>query len=65
MLNSTNYTVWAIKMRTCLKVHKAWEIIETGKDDGDKNDMAMALLFQSIPESLVLQVGDLNTAMEV
>lgn len=46
MLNSTNYTVWAIKMKILLKVHKAWEVVNTGKGDDDKNDLATALLFQ-------------------
>lgn len=67
MLNSTNYTVWAMRMKVALKVHKVWEAIESTTDavDGDKDNMAMALLFQSIPEALVLQVGDLTTAKKV
>ena len=64
-LTSTNYTVWAIQMRMLLKVHKAWEVIEVESTEGDKNDMAMALLFQSIPETLILQVGELDTAKKV
>lgn len=65
MLSSSNYTVWAIRMRILLRVHKVWDIIETPTDDGEKNDMAIALLFQSIPESLILQVGALDTAKKV
>lgn len=65
MLNTSNYTVWAIRMKALLKVHKAWRVVETGKDDGDQNDLAIALIFQSIPEALILQVGDLDTAKEV
>lgn len=65
MLNSSNYTVWTMRMKILLKVNKVWEITETGKDDGDKNDMAIALLFQSIPEALILQVGELDTLKEV
>lgn len=33
--------------------------------DEDKNNMAMALLFQSIPEALILQVGDLDSSKSV
>lgn len=62
MLTATNYTVWSMRMKVALKVHKVWETIEPGIDDGDKNDMARALLFQSIPEALILQVGDLETS---
>lgn len=65
MLNSTNYTVWAMRMKITLRVHKAWEVIESDIVDIDKNDMAMALFFQSIPESLILQVGELDTAKKM
>ena len=65
MLGTANYTVWAIRMKIALKVHKVWEAIEEEAIDGDKNDMAIALLFQSIPEVLVLQCGELDTAKKV
>lgn len=64
MLNSTNYTVWAKRMKVNLKVHKAWEAIET-ETNNDKNDLALALLFQSIPEAMVMQTGDNNTAKQL
>ncbi|KMT17950.1 hypothetical protein BVRB_2g034700 [Beta vulgaris subsp. vulgaris] len=62
MLNNTNYTVWAMRMKVALKVHKVWETIDPGTKDDDKNNMAMSLLFQSIPEALFLQVGDLESS---
>ena len=65
MLTNTNYTVWAIRMKTLLKVHKAWKAVEQGTDETEKNDIAVALLFQSIPEALILQVGDLDNAKKV
>lgn len=66
MLSSTNYTIWAIRMKLALQIHKAWEIVEGEETtEGDKNCMAKALLFQSIPESLILQVGELDTAKKV
>lgn len=52
ILNSTNYTVWSMRMKILLKVHKVWEIVETEVENDDKNDMEMALLLQSIPETL-------------
>jgi len=55
MLNSINYTVWSMKMSILLQVHKVWDIIEEPSDNNEKNVMAIALLFQSIPESLTLQ----------
>ena len=65
MLNSTNYTVWAMRISVLLKVHKVWEVIDNESKDRDKNDMATALLFQSISEALILQVGELDTAKQV
>lgn len=64
-LTDTNYTGWTIRMKVALEVHKVWEAIDPGEDTGEKNVMAKALLFQSISESLLLQVGSLNTAKEI
>ncbi|KAG7570069.1 Glycosyltransferase 61 [Arabidopsis thaliana x Arabidopsis arenosa] len=65
MLTSTNYTVWAMKMRIALRAHKVWDVIATDVMDDDKNDIAIALLVQSIPEALVLQIGELDTAKKL
>lgn len=58
MLTATNYTVWAMRMRVLLRIHKVWETIEPGSNESHKNDIAIGLLFQSILENLILQVGD-------
>lgn len=39
--------------------------IESESRNVDKNDMALALLFQSIPETLILRIGELDTAKQV
>ena len=65
LLNDTNYTVWTMRMEAALRVHKVWEAIDPGEAKGEKNDVARALLFQSIPEALILQVGNLVTAKEI
>ncbi|XP_076922610.1 uncharacterized protein LOC143584436 [Bidens hawaiensis] len=62
MLTTMNYTVWAMRMKVVLRVHKVWDTINSGVPDEDKNDMAMALLFQSIPKTLIMQIGDQETA---
>jgi len=64
-LTTTNYTVWAIRMKVLLKVHKVWEVVENETVEPEKNDMATALIFQSIPEAFILQVGELGTAKQV
>ncbi|XP_024006609.1 uncharacterized protein LOC112083110 [Eutrema salsugineum] len=47
------------------KVYKVWESVEPGTADEEKNNMAISLLFQSIPESLFLQLGELDTTKKV
>ncbi|XP_033129820.1 uncharacterized protein LOC103872873 isoform X1 [Brassica rapa] len=65
MLTSSNYTVWAMRMKIALKVSEVWETIDPGAKDEKKNNMAIAFLFQSIPEALILQVGEIDTAKGV
>ena len=52
-------------MKILLKVHNVCEIVESETTENEKNDMAIALLFQSIPEALILQVRELETAKKV
>lgn len=65
MLTSSNYTYWAMRMKITMKVHEIWEAIKEESTDVKKNNLATALLFQSIPETLVLQVGEHDTAKKV
>ncbi|XP_013658625.2 uncharacterized protein LOC106363432 [Brassica napus] len=65
MLSSSNYTIWAMRMKIALKVNKVWEVIDPGTKHDEKNNLAIALLFQSISEALTLQVGDLDTGKAV
>lgn len=58
MLNATNYTVWAMRMKVLLRINKVWDTIDPGSTDEEKNDVAIGLLFQSISETLILQVGE-------
>ncbi|XP_013665229.1 uncharacterized protein LOC106369652 [Brassica napus] len=65
MLTSSNYTVWSMKMKIALKVSEVWEVIDPGTKDENKNNIAIAFLFQSIPEALILQVGEIDTSKGV
>lgn len=58
MLNDSNYTVWAMRMKVMLKIYHVYDAIEPGSEDVDKNNIATGLLFQAMPEALTLQVGD-------
>ncbi|XP_013617845.1 PREDICTED: uncharacterized protein LOC106324419 [Brassica oleracea var. oleracea] len=65
MLTASNYTVWCMRMKIALKVSEVWETIDPGTKYEKKNNMAIAFLFQYIPEALILQVGDLDIAKGV
>ncbi|KAL0837598.1 hypothetical protein Bca101_089488 [Brassica carinata] len=69
VLTETNYAVWTIRIRLVLKINKVWDLVEKESDDSEKNDLATALttalIFQALPETLVLQLGNLETAKEV
>lgn len=54
-----------MRMKILLKVHTVWEVVEAEVQDNEKSNMAMALIFQSIPEALILQVGEFDTAKKV
>ena len=63
-LTSTNYTVWVMRMKIAIKVNKVWKPIDPQSKHEEKNNMAIPLLFQSIPEALIQQVGEFDTAKE-
>lgn len=49
-------------MKIVLKVHKVWDRVNLGLEDAEKNDIAIAVLFQAMPESLIMQVGNQETS---
>ena len=65
MLTSTNYTVWSMRMKVMLCLYKVWDTIDPGSDDAKKNNMAIALIFQSVPEALILQIGEHDTSKKI
>lgn len=65
MFTATNYTVWAIHMKILLSIHEVWKIVEEESTEKKKNNMATALIFQSILETMILQVGHLDSAHKV
>ncbi|GJU12028.1 zinc finger, CCHC-type containing protein [Tanacetum coccineum] len=68
ILKSTNYTVWALRIKTILRANGLWEIIER-EDNAQldiKKDMATtAYLYQALPEDMILQVASCNSAKEI
>ncbi|GJW79164.1 hypothetical protein Tco_0140846 [Tanacetum coccineum] len=54
-----------MRMEVLLRIHKVWDVVDLGSDDAKKNNIVKGLLFQSIPEDLVLQIGNLKTGKEI
>lgn len=62
MLNATNYTVWGMKMKVLLKIYKVWDTTKLRTKEPDEDIVAIGLLFQAIPEALILQAGEQETS---
>ncbi|GJV69027.1 zinc finger, CCHC-type containing protein [Tanacetum coccineum] len=69
ILNNTNYTLWALRMKKILMANGVWDLIEgtsTSKETDIKRDSsASAYLFQGLPEDLLMQVAGCGTAKEI
>ena len=69
MLARSNYTAWSLKMKTFMKAHGVWDAVEISKGDetavDEKHDqIALAVIYQSIPEDILLSVAEKKTAKE-
>lgn len=68
MLTRDNYTAWAIKMKVFMQAHVMWQAIEpkdpkaTVEEKVDK--LALAAIFQGIPEDFLLSLAEKSTAKE-
>ncbi|XP_074336837.1 uncharacterized protein LOC141674009 [Apium graveolens] len=70
MLIRSNYTTWALKMKVFMQAHSVWETIEpkdpkATKVDEKTDKIAMAMIYQGIPEEILLSVAEKKTAKEV
>lgn len=69
MLTKTKYTAWSMKMKVFLQAYNVWEAIEPKdpktviEDKADKR--AMAMIYQSISEELLLTLAERTTAKDV
>ncbi|GJX77404.1 zinc finger, CCHC-type containing protein [Tanacetum coccineum] len=69
VLNNTNYTLWALRMKKILMANGVWDLVEgtsTSKEiDVKKDSSASSYLFQGLPEDLQMQVAGCETANEI
>ncbi|XP_074378660.1 uncharacterized protein LOC141720209 [Apium graveolens] len=68
MLARSNYTAWALKMKVFMKAQGVWNAIENKEKEAavdDRQDkIALATIYQGIPEDILLSVADKETAKE-
>ncbi|GJU16238.1 zinc finger, CCHC-type containing protein [Tanacetum coccineum] len=65
-LTDTNYTTWALMMETILKAYGLWKVIDAKKEtDGKKETGAKGMIFQTLPQDMLMQVAQYTTAKEV
>lgn len=69
MLSRSNYTAWAIKMRVFMQAQGVWDAVEPRTSntvvETKKDKMAMAAIYQGIPEDLLLSLAEKQMAKEV
>ena len=65
MLSSTNYTVWSMRMKVMLRLYEVWDTIDPESDDAKKHNMAIAIIFKSVPEALILPKGEHDTSKKI
>nr|GEY55815.1 zinc finger, CCHC-type [Tanacetum cinerariifolium] len=62
VLTSTNYPVWAVKVKSIMDAHGLWQTVEPGtlgeEPNVKKSKQALAFLFQAIPEDMVLHMAN-------
>lgn len=67
-LTRENYTAWSMKMRVFMQAHSVWEAVEPTDPktavDGKTDKVALALIYQGIPEDVLLSIADKKTAKE-
>lgn len=68
MLTKTNYTAWAMKMCVFMQAHCVWEAVEPKDPKVTVEDKivkrALAMIYQSISENLLLTLAERKTAKD-
>lgn len=68
MFARSNYTAWALKMKVYMKAQGVWEAVESREKgtavDERQDKIALATIYQGIPEDVLLSVAEKETAKE-
>lgn len=68
MLARTNYTSWSIKMRVFMQAQGVWDAVEHSDPkyvvETKLDKVALAAIYQGIPEKILLPIAEKKTAKE-
>ncbi|GJW21980.1 zinc finger, CCHC-type containing protein [Tanacetum coccineum] len=64
-LSETNYTTWSIMIETVLRAYGHWDAITEDEVDEKKNYTTKGIIFQTLPENVLLQVSKHKNAKDV
>lgn len=68
MLTKENYTAWAMKMSVFIQAHGVWDAVEPSDPkaviDERADKVALAMIYQGIPENMLLSLATKKTANE-
>lgn len=68
MLTWENYTAWSMKMRVFMQPHGVWDAVEPSylkaRVEGKTDKVALAMIYQEIPENMLLSLANKKTAKE-
>lgn len=68
MLSRTNYTTWSMKMRVIMQAHGVWDAVEPSDPkiaaDERADKVALAMMYQSIPEEMLLSLAEKKKAKD-
>lgn len=69
MLARSNYTAWALKMKVFMQAQGVWNVVEPSDPKAaveEKSDkVAMAMIYQGIPEDVLLSMAEKKTTKDV
>lgn len=67
-LTKGNYTAWSMKMRVIMQAHGVWEAVENNDPkaavEGKTDRIALAMIYQGIPEDYLLSIAEKKTAKD-
>ncbi|XP_071708518.1 uncharacterized protein [Rutidosis leptorrhynchoides] len=64
-LTETNYTTWSIMIETVLRAYGHWDVITQDEVDEKKNYTTKGIIYQTLPEDVLLQVSKHKNVKEV